>query len=297
MVLVLLALVANPKSGAGRSPDEVAEVLRGHGHEVTVFPLDRADEAAASGAERVVVAGGDGSIGTVFAACTAARVPLAVLPAGTANDFARAIGVPADFDEAVAVAVDPQARPRTTWGARIDGRPFVNVASIGLSVDAARDAAPLKSVLGPAAYALGAAIAGVRGRTVRTRVTVDGAPLFAGKAWQVLVASSGAFGGVAQLPDSDPRTREIEVYVVEAGSRLGPVGARLGLVRRVWSMRPGAERRGVRTGQGQRIAVAADETWNVDGEIVTLGDGVVEPLGPVTVLVPQQPAGSATDDQ
>jgi diacylglycerol kinase (ATP) len=292
MVVVLLALVANPKSGAGRSPEEIAGILREHRHEVTTFPLDRAEEAAASGADRVVVAGGDGSIGTVFAACAAADVPLAVLPAGTANDFARAIGVPADLDDAVAVAVDPDARQRQTWGGRIDGRPFVNVASIGLSVDAAREAAPLKSLLGPVAYAAGALLAAVRGRPVLARVAVDGVERFAGDAWQVLVASSGAFGGIAQLPDSDPRTAELEAYVLPAGSRRA-------LVRRVWSMRPGGDRTGLRTLVGRRIEVTAPAgcRWNVDGEIVRLDHGVVEPLGPVTILIPHDPDGSATDVQ
>lgn len=283
-----LALVINAKSGAGRSEDEVAGLLRAAGHRVTGFPIDRAADAAGSGADRVVVAGGDGSIGTVFAACAAEGVPLAVLPAGTANDFARAIGVPADFDEAVAVAVDPDAERRAVWGATIDGHPFVNVASIGLAVNAAEEAAPFKSLLGPVAYAIGAGIAAVRGRHVQARVTVDGEQAFRGDVWQVLVASTGTFGGIAQLPVSDPETAEIEVFVVEGGSRLG-------LLRRVWGMRNGGDRGGVTTFQGHRIAVAVEPEprWNVDGEILELGDVEAVPLGPVTILVPDGAEGSA----
>lgn len=288
MSAVQLALVANPKSGAGRSPDEIAAGLREHGHVVTTFTLDEADAAAASGADRVVVAGGDGSIGCVFAPCAKRGVPLAVLPAGTANDFARAVGVPADLDAATALAVDPDARPLTVWGATIDGRPFVNVASIGLAVDAAEEAAPRKSLLGPVAYALGAAIAAVRGTPVEARVTVDGTLVFAGKAWQVLLAATGAFGGIAQLPESDPQTPPIETYVIEAGSRLS-------LARRVWAMRRGGRPEGVLTASGRRITVAVGPNcrWNVDGEVVTLGDADAEPLGPVTVLVPHDADGSA----
>jgi len=286
---VQLALVANPKSGAGRSPDEIAARLRELGHEVTTFTLDEADAAAASGADRVVVAGGDGSIGCVFAACAAAGSTMAVLPAGTANDFARAIGVPPDFDEALTVAVDPDARRLAVWGATIDGRPFVNVASIGLAVNAAEEAAPLKKQLGPVAYAIGAGIAAVRGKHISTRVTVDGAEQFCGDAWQVLIASTGTFGGIAQLPESDPETAAIEAYVVEAGTRIG-------LLRRVWGMRRGGDRGGVRRFRGHRITVDVrpEPRWNVDGELVELGDVTAHPLGPVRVLIPIDADGSAT---
>lgn len=289
MDAVQLALVANPKSGAGRAPDEIAAVLREHGHEVETFTLDDAERAAASGADRVIVAGGDGSIGCVFAACAAAGATLAVLPAGTANDFARAIGVPAAFDDAVTLAADPEARGLEVWGAEIDDRPFVNVASIGLAVNAAEEAAPFKKLLGPVAYALGAGIAAVRGKHIQAHVTVDGQEQFAGDVWQVLVASTGTFGGIAQLPDSDPETAAIEVYVVEGGSRIG-------LLRRVWGMRRGGDRGGVRTFRGHRITVAVEPEprWNVDGEVVELGDVTTRPLGPVRVIVPQDANGSAT---
>lgn len=284
-----LALVANPKSGAGRTPDEIAAALREHGHEVTTFSLDDAGRAATSGAERVLVAGGDGSIGCVFEACAAAGATLAVLPAGTANDFARAIGVPAAFDEALALAADPRARALGVWGASIDDRPFVNVASVGLAVNAAEEAAPFKKLLGPVAYALGAAIAAARGKHLEVRVEVDGHERFSGDVWQVLVASTGTFGGIAQLPESDPETAAIEAYVVEGGSRIG-------LLRRVWGMRRGGDRGGVRSFRGHRIAVHVEPAprWNVDGEVVALGDVTARPLGPVRVIVPEDANGSAT---
>lgn len=275
-----LALVANPKSGAGRSPDDVAEELRGRGHVVTTFGLDETEAAAQSGADRVVVAGGDGSIGLVFAACAAHRMPLAVLPAGTANDFARGMGVPADFASAIDVAADPDAATRIIWGVSLDGHPFVNVASIGLAVDAAEQAAPFKSLLGPVAYALGAGVAALRGRHIRSRVRVDGTEVYAGDVWQVQIASTGTFGGIAQLPESDPETPEIEVYVVQAGSRIG-------LLRQIWGMRKDGDREGVLTFQGHRVAVDVqpEPRWNVDGELLDLGDVEAQPLGPVRVFV------------
>lgn len=281
-----LALVVNPKSGAGREGDGIAERLRAPGHDVTTFTLDDVDAAASSGADRVVVAGGDGSIGCVFAACASAGAGLAILPAGTANDFARAIGIPADFDAAIDVAVDPDARHRRIWGATLDGHPFVNVASIGLAVNAAREAAPMKKLLGPVAYALGAVKAGAKGTEVHCRISVDGEQVYEGDVWQALVAASGSFGGVVQLPESDPETKDMELFVVESRSRLT-------LIRRVWGMRRGGNRGGTQFFQGHSIHVDVDPDllWNVDGEILDLGDVTAEPLGPVEIfLPPEQPA-------
>ncbi|HYP48239.1 MAG TPA: hypothetical protein VEQ61_06335, partial [Thermoleophilaceae bacterium] len=53
----MIALVANERSGACDPPD-LARRLRGHGAEVEQFSIEQATLAAASGAERLVVAGG-----------------------------------------------------------------------------------------------------------------------------------------------------------------------------------------------------------------------------------------------
>ena len=75
------------------------------GAEVRRFGMDELDEAVACGADRVVVAGGDGSIAPVAAAAGAAGLPLAVVPAGTANDFARRLGLPDGLSAACRLAV------------------------------------------------------------------------------------------------------------------------------------------------------------------------------------------------
>jgi len=284
---VQLALVVNPRSGAGRAADEIVALLEGDDRRVEAFSIEDVDDAAASGADRLVIAGGDGSIGAAFAACARHELPLAILPAGTANDFARAMGIPPAIRAAAPTAVDPAAERRAVWGGTIDGRPFVNVASIGLGVYAAEQAAPMKSLLGPVAYGVGAAKAALRGRATRARVIVDGATVFDGDAWQVLIGASGSFGGVAQLPLSDPDTPELEAFVL-------PAGPRVSLLRRAWGMRHGGRRGGVEVAQGSEIVVDLDpdRQWNVDGEVLDLGDVAIHPLGPVDVLVPPGATGA-----
>ncbi len=106
-----VALIINPGSGSIDDPEDVVALLRDAGaDEVTTFALGEEAAAAGSGADRLVVAGGDGTIAPSALAAADAGVPLGVLPAGTANDFARALGLPLDLGRAAAVALEPRRR-------------------------------------------------------------------------------------------------------------------------------------------------------------------------------------------
>ena len=155
-----ILLAANAKSGTQTDPEEVAAALRGHGADVSVVGIEQLQTTSADGVDRVVVAGGDGSVGLAAEVAGAAAIPLAVIPTGTANDFARSLDLPPELDDAAALAADPEARTRPLDLAHTGDRSFVNAASAGLATEAARQAAPMKPLLGPLAYALGALRAG-----------------------------------------------------------------------------------------------------------------------------------------
>ena len=238
-------------------------MLQEHGAELLRFTLARAGEAAESGASRIVVAGGDGSIGCAAQAAARAEVPLAVVPVGTANDFARALGIPLDARAAcrLAVAGTETQLLELAW---IGSRPFVNVASAGLSPVAARKARGLKRILGPPAYTVGAIRAGLGARPITCQVSCEGNPFFDGSAWQVSVAVTGAFGGGAKI-GGDPHDGKLDVVVFEAGSR-----ARL--IAHAYRLRAGgvASRSGVRSRRCRDAEVHTDggTGLNVDGELV-----------------------------
>ena len=178
-----------------------------HGAEVEVLRDRRARPGAAGwGPDRIVVAGGDGTIGPVAALAGRLGVPLAVIPAGTANDFARAHGLPSDPVDAAELAASGTSLEALELGRLADGRPFVNVASAGLASVAARTAQPLKHRLGPLAYGVGAARAAVSNRPLEVTVRADGEEVYAGGAWQAIVAVSGAFGGGSGVREADPAT-------------------------------------------------------------------------------------------
>jgi diacylglycerol kinase family enzyme len=262
-----LALVANDAAGSGAGAEAVAARLRAAGAAVTVHDVREPDAAARGWPDRIVVAGGDGSIGPAAGIAARAGVPLAVVPTGTANDFARSLGLPLDVGEACVLAASPSAGERSLDLARADGRPFVNAASAGLSVIAARRAGPLKPALGPLAYAAGALRAGMTARPLACRIAVDGDLLFDGRAWQVIVAGTGAFGAGSEVDGADAADQLLDVAVLEAGPRLA-------LVRRAWGMRRGGlvEQPGVVYGRGRVVEVAGGEigAFNVDGEVCAL---------------------------
>jgi diacylglycerol kinase (ATP) len=262
-----VALLANPESGSGDA-HAVADLLRGAGATVQELTLDQADRAAGLAVDRVVVAGGDGSLGCAAEAAAKAGVPLAVVPTGTANDFARALELPGDLEAALRLAFEGSRTRRLdlAW-VRVDSghaRPFVNAASAGLSPVAARRAGRLKSTLGPLAYAVGALRAGVTTKPMRCQVACDGESAFSGKAWQLTVACTGFFGGGARV-DADPRDGVLDAVVIKAGSRLR-------LIRHAYGVRAGnvESQPGVGVGAGREIEVDTDGStgFNVDGELV-----------------------------
>lgn len=283
------ALLLNPGSGSIDDPRDVIALLRDAGaDEVLRFACGEEDAAVASGADRLVVAGGDGTVAPSARAAADAGMPLAVLPAGTANDFARALGIPLDLQEAARLAVDPDARTRPVEVCLTgDDRPFVNAANAGLAVRAAREAHGLKAKLGPLAYAVGAARAGLRAPAIAIDVTLDGEPFFRGDAWQVMVSGTGRFGGGSAIGDTDQDDGLLDVTVV-------PAHHRSTLVRRAYGLRRGTlkEQADVPHERAREVRVHLDTAaeqrgFNVDGELVRIAtlDVRVNPRR-VEVVVP-----------
>jgi len=112
-----------------------------------------AREGAARGVDAVVAVGGDGTINEVLNGLDGSDVPLGIIPLGTANDFARQVGIPEDADHAMDVVL--RQPPRTIDTAELNGRRFLNVSSGGVAAEAtAETPAEAKEQLGLLAYAI-----------------------------------------------------------------------------------------------------------------------------------------------
>jgi lipid kinase YegS len=131
---------------------------RGHHVDVSVtFEHGDAEgfarRAAARGADVVAAVGGDGTLNEVVNGLDGYDTPLGVIPAGTANDFARQAGIPADADHAMDVILLRKAMRIDT--ASLNGRRFLNVSTGGVGAEAtAETPTQIKASLGQLAYAI-----------------------------------------------------------------------------------------------------------------------------------------------
>lgn len=147
--------------------------------EVTRFPghaAELAGEAARLGYRAVAVVGGDGTVAEAASGLAGTGTPLAIIPAGTANQVAYNLGVPQALEAAVEVAVHGQVVPIDLG--RIGTRAFALVAGAGY--DAAVMAAAtreLKERFGFAAYVYAAVKEALSATPRRFQITADGKQL------------------------------------------------------------------------------------------------------------------------
>ncbi|MGI8632143.1 MAG: diacylglycerol/lipid kinase family protein [Solirubrobacterales bacterium] len=276
MAAQTIALICNPQAGDGPSTGELHELLGQAGADVRAFTPDSLPEAVEWGPQRFVAAGGDGTLGPAAQAASQADAELAVLPVGTANNFALALGVPADLQTAGRIATQgTELRPMDLGYA--GERPFVNLASAGLAVPAARRASSFKRLLGSRAYAVGALMVAVSEAPTECDVYVDGKPFFSGGAWQVMVAVTGAFGAGQQLAVAQPDSASLDVLIIEAGPRRRAVTNARALRRDELAEQPDAHH-GLARAVTLQLKGCSHCELNVDGEL--LG---VEPRSELTV--------------
>lgn len=135
-----IAVIMNAASGTGGDDaDEREQRIRDafaaagaevHVHHVKPHLLGTCVPEIAHTVDLVVAAGGDGTASSIAGALAGGDVPLAVLPLGTLNHFAKDLGMPLDLTEAAAAIVGGQHR-RIDVG-EVNGRVFINNSSIGL---------------------------------------------------------------------------------------------------------------------------------------------------------------------
>lgn len=118
---------------------------------------DHVKAAVTDGAKRILVAGGDGSIGSAAGVLARTGVELAILPCGTLNHLAKDIGLPLDLVEAAKVGAAGSAKAMDA--ATVNDRIFLNTSSVGAYVSFVRSRERLEHRLG---YGISSLVAGVR---------------------------------------------------------------------------------------------------------------------------------------
>lgn len=231
MKKLCVGVVANRKKVLGGGLPELRAVLAAAGvTDPLWYEVSRSKEAPRKirrciegGAELVLAWGGDGMVQRCLHALVeaGAQIPLAILPAGTANLLATNLGIEKDLRAAVEVALSGQHR-RLDVG-RIGDEHFAVMAGTGFDALMIRDANShdRKDRFGRAAY-IWTGLKHLRGRRTQARVSLDGAPWFEGQASCVLIGNVGTIlGGVQIFPDAQPDDGVLEVGVVTAAGLWG----------------------------------------------------------------------------
>lgn len=230
----------------------------------------RAREAAAGGAARVLVAGGDGSAHLAASALVGTRTALGLLPAGTGNDLAACLGVPARLDLALDALAGAQAREVDLLRVEAlegDGRARLVGCVVGLGMDAeAMDRVDRARVLrrGRLLYALAALRTVFSYRPPRVRVTLDGRVVHEGPLFFGAVANTPTYAGgvrVAPLARVDDGLLDV-VAIPPLGSRWRQAASFNAVRRGEHGALPG-----VVMARGRRVVVEGDSIpVTVDGE-------------------------------
>jgi diacylglycerol kinase (ATP) len=165
---------------AEKSPQEdqnIADIIRQHAVECDL----------------VIVGGGDGTLNAVAPGLVETGLPLGVIPLGTANDFARTVGIPMDPADAAKVIAAGKAQPVDLG--EVNGHLFFNVASIGFSAELARELTEhAKRRWGVLGYAIVAARILMRSRIFTAHLDHDGTTERI-RTMQVSVGNGRHYGG------------------------------------------------------------------------------------------------------
>lgn len=226
-----IVVVARPqeRESRWRELESAAGEIRSSGHGVrlvtTTSPGDarrHARDAARAGCDVVAAAGGDGTVNEVVNGLVDAdrRAALAVVPMGTANDFAHGLNLPLDVGEALRLAATGVTADLDV--ARVNDRCFINVSTGGFGADATRAASRTeKQRLGALAYAVHGVRMLARYDLTPATFTANGRQVHTGRYVFFAVGNARRTGGGAQVtPRADPGDGKLDIVILGDVSRL-----------------------------------------------------------------------------
>lgn len=215
-------LVVNTRSRRGaRAYSEARRRLAQAGMTLeAAYPVRHAErlpeivrEEIAKGRRFIVIGGGDGTISSAVDHFAYASVVFGILPLGTANRFARTLGIPLDLTRAIDVLVNGKVADVDLG--KINDDYFANGSSIGMPAIVGRATRhSLKRLLGRGAYILVAATKFMHYQPFRCTVTIDGQQT-SFDALDVRIASGGYQGGVLVAREANPDDGNMVVHISE----------------------------------------------------------------------------------
>ena len=274
----MIAVVANPTAGRGKGArliPKVGALLRSLGLDHTLHISEGPEEverlaqkAAAEGADVVAALGGDGQVGACANGLLDTDAALAVIPAGTGNDFARHLGLDRkDPMAATRLLASPVIRRLDVVQVKTpeQARHFVNVGGAGFDSEVNEHANGVRRLTGTAKYIYSTFVTLARFKPGDFTVTVDG-ERHDFRGMMLAVGNGSSYGGGMQVcPGARSDDGMLEVCVIQELPKWQFVKT----FPKVFKGRH-VDHPAVRMLRGQEIEIAADRPFQVyaDGERV-----------------------------
>lgn len=250
--------------------------------------FENACQTAATHADILFIAGGDGTVHSAVRALEAvpAPPPIAIIPSGTCNDFARTLNIPLDLELAASELVIGEINEIDTG--KINGGSFLNFAGIGLITDASSNIDPhLKERYGKISYFMSALQSMRQAEPFPVHLKIDGIS-YAEEGVLVLVMNGKSIGTHNfPLATIDPADGLLDLFIIQTSS--------LAALREWFSLSQpevvAEELEHIIHYQGKSISIKTEEEFDVDtdGEIylTTPLDIEIQP-GSLKMLVPKK---------
>jgi diacylglycerol kinase (ATP) len=224
---VRYVLIVNPVAGGGRGERVLGEALETFRKAGIVPPVyttaahgearELAAQVAQEGADVIVALGGDGHAAAVGEALVGTGVALAVLPAGSANDYARSLRMPRrNVKGAVATIIRGEVRLVDAIRVRIGDaeRHFLNVVGTGFDAAVAERAERIPYLRGTGRYVVALARELPRFQAAEIELTIDG-ERHVERAMMVAIANGHSYGGGMRIaPDAALDSGRLEICIV-----------------------------------------------------------------------------------
>jgi diacylglycerol kinase (ATP) len=228
-----VVLIVNPIAGGGRGRkalDQALPVFRELGVDPVVCVTASGSEvtgvtrqAVADGADLIVAVGGDGHLAAVGEGLVGTDSPLGILPAGSANDYARIIGMP-HHNLRAAVEAILSGQPRTVDALSVTNastnRIFLNVLGTGFDAVVAHTAGRIPFLRSGGRYILAIVRELPRYRATSLEFTVDGSRHTI-NAMMIAIANGHSYGGGMRIaPNAALDDGKLDICIVGEVSKL-----------------------------------------------------------------------------
>lgn len=231
-----------------------------------------AEKAAVSGADLVIVCGGDGTVREVCAELAGTGIPVGIIPAGTGNLLARNLDIPLYLRSAIDVALNGQDRAIDlvrVGGDNIEDSHFMVMAGMGFDAAIMEGVnEEIKKKIGWVAYII-SGLKSLMFPAIRVEVQVDDEEPTVHRARTVVVGNVGFLqAGMPLLPDATIDDGILDVVIIHPRQFLSWITVAMRVLRKSTIVDETLDRR---TGSRVRVKASADTPRQLDGD--SIGEG------------------------